>query len=78
MPDATIYDLAKRAGVSGQTVSRFLRGFEGIRLATRGKVGRALAELDCRPNTAARFLRLGSSNRVVVLSQEISGIVLSP
>lgn len=71
MPDATIYDVAKRAGVSHQTVSRFLRGFEGIRPATREKVERALAELEYRPNSAARFLRLGRSNRIAVLADDV-------
>ncbi|MBD8660758.1 LacI family DNA-binding transcriptional regulator [Frigoribacterium sp. CFBP 8754] len=71
MPEATIYDVAKRAGVSHQTVSRFLRGFEGIRPATREKVESALAELDYRPNSAARFLRLGRSNRIALLADNM-------
>lgn len=71
MPDATIYDVAKRAGVSHQTVSRFLRGFEGIRPATREKVENALSELDYRPNSAARFLRLGRSNRIALLADNM-------
>jgi DNA-binding LacI/PurR family transcriptional regulator len=71
MPDATIYDVATRAGVSHQTVSRFLRGFEGIRPETRAKVEAALAELDYRPNSAARFLRLKRTNRIALLADNM-------
>ncbi|ROS58371.1 LacI family transcriptional regulator [Frigoribacterium sp. PhB160] len=71
MPDATIYDVAKRAGVSHQTVSRVLSGFEGIRPATRQKVEAALAELEYRPNSAARFLRLGRTNRIALLADNM-------
>ncbi|PSL37277.1 DNA-binding LacI/PurR family transcriptional regulator [Labedella gwakjiensis] len=71
MSDATIYDVAERAGVSHQTVSRFLRGFEGIRPETRAKVERALAELEYRPNSAARFLRLGRTNRIGLLADNM-------
>ena len=71
MPDATIYDVATRAGVSHQTVSRFLRGFEGIRPETRAKVEAALAELEYRPNSAARFLRLKRTNRIALLADNM-------
>ena len=71
MSEATIYDVAERAGVSHQTVSRFLRGFEGIRPETRAKVERALAELEYRPNSAARFLRLGRTNRIGLLADNM-------
>ena len=50
----TIYDVASRAGVSHQTVSRYLAGYEGIRPATRERVAVALRDLDYRPNLAAR------------------------
>ncbi|NQW87753.1 MULTISPECIES: LacI family DNA-binding transcriptional regulator [unclassified Frigoribacterium] len=71
MKDATIYDVAKRAGVSHQTVSRFLRGFEGIRPTTREKVEQALAELEYRPNSAARYLRLQRTNRIGLLADNM-------
>ena len=48
-----------QAGVSDQTVSRLLSGFEGIRPETRARVERALRELDYRPNFAARSLTKG-------------------
>ena len=69
---ATIYDVAQTAGVSHQTVSRFLRGFEGIRPETRERVIRALDELGYRPNQAARSLKSGQSHRIGALTHEIS------
>jgi len=69
---ATIYDVALAAGVSHQTVSRFLRGFEGIRPATRERVGQALDDLGYRPNLTARSLKSGRSHRIGALTHEIS------
>lgn len=71
MRPATIYDVARLAGVSHQTVSRFLSGFEGIRPATRAKVEAALAELDYRPNSAARQLRTRRINRIAVIADRV-------
>lgn len=71
---ATIYDVARRAGVSHQTVSRLLGGFEGIRPETRAKVEEALRELDYRPNFAARSLTKGRSHRIGALTHEIDKI----
>ena len=75
MKRATIYDVARHAGVSHQTVTRFLNGFEGIRPATREKVQAAIDELNYRPNGAARWLRSRQSNRIGILAHrmELSG-----
>jgi LacI family transcriptional regulator len=74
-PDAgrppTIYDVARAAGVSHQTVARFLRGYEGIRPATREKVEDALRTLDYRPNLTARSLTTGRSHRIGALTHEL-------
>ncbi|MFC0680510.1 LacI family DNA-binding transcriptional regulator [Lysobacter korlensis] len=69
---ATIYDVAQAAGVSHQTVSRFLKGFDGIRPETRQKVTRALDELGYRPNLTARSLKSGRSHRIGALTHDIS------
>lgn len=50
----TIFDVAKRAGVSKSTVSNVIRGVRSITPRTRLKVTRAIEELDYRPNTLAR------------------------
>lgn len=71
---ATIYDVAQAAGVSHQTVSRFLKGFEGIRPETRERVVRALDELGYRPNLTARSLKSGRSHRIGALTHEISQV----
>ena len=68
---ATIYDVAERAGVSHQTVSRFLAGYEGIRPMTREKVATALKELDYRPNLAARSLATNRAHRIAVLTGDL-------
>ncbi len=68
---ATIYDVATRAGVSHQTVSRYLAGFEGIRPSTRERVATALKELDYRPNLAARSLATNRAHRIAVLTGDL-------
>lgn len=70
----TIYDVARRAGVSHQTVSRYLKGHEGIRPGTREKVKLALDDLNYRPNFTARSLATSKSHRIAVLA---SGLALS-
>ena len=68
---ATIYDVAKLAGVSHQTVSRLLQGYDGIRPATRERVESALKALDYRPNLAARSLATSRSHRIGALVYEL-------
>lgn len=55
----TIKDVASRAGVSIKTVSNVLNGYPYLTKETKAKVEQALAELDYRPNIAARNLRRG-------------------
>lgn len=49
-------DVAARAGVSHQTVSRVLNSPDLVRPATRARVRRAIEELGYRPNLSARAL----------------------
>ncbi|GAA2079033.1 LacI family DNA-binding transcriptional regulator [Pseudolysinimonas kribbensis] len=53
---ASIRDVAARAGVSRQTVSRVLNGLPGMTDATAERVRKVIDELDYRPNRAARIL----------------------
>ena len=56
MERATITDVANLAGVSIKTVSRVVNNEPHVRPVTRERVDQAIAELDYRPNQAARNL----------------------
>ncbi|WP_432562264.1 LacI family DNA-binding transcriptional regulator [Kineococcus sp. SYSU DK003] len=64
---ATIYEVASLAGVSHQTVSRYLRHNGGLRPATTAKVEKAIAELNYRPNLVARSMRTRRTGRLAFL-----------
>jgi DNA-binding LacI/PurR family transcriptional regulator len=63
VPEPTIYDIARRAGVGIATVSRVLNGHQRVTEATRAAVQRAMDDLGYRPNRAARRLAAGGPNR---------------
>ncbi|WP_334172413.1 LacI family DNA-binding transcriptional regulator [Sinomonas sp.] len=67
---STIYEVARLAGVSHQTVSRYLKGNGGLKPQTVVKVEDAMARLDYTPNLAARALRSKQSYRIVVVAPE--------
>jgi LacI family transcriptional regulator, repressor for deo operon, udp, cdd, tsx, nupC, and nupG len=64
---ATIYEVADRAGVSHQTVSRYLRNNGGLKPATVAKVQAAVEELRYRPNLAARSMRTRRTGRIAIV-----------
>lgn len=66
---ATIFDVARRAGVSIKTVSRVVNNEPNVRQRTRDKVLRSVRELRYLPNAAARELG-GKRSRVVGLIYE--------
>ncbi|WAH55338.1 LacI family transcriptional regulator [Pseudomonas silvicola] len=55
-PFSTLDDVAKAAGMSRAQVSRALRGDPGVRPETRKHIDAIAAQLDYRPNLAARSL----------------------
>jgi LacI family transcriptional regulator len=61
---ATIYDVARRAGVSPMTVSRVVNGESNVRDVTRAAVQKAMRELQFRPNKAARSLAGAAETRI--------------
>lgn len=67
-----MYDVAQRAGVSHQTVSRVLNGFESIRPETRDRVLAAIADLGYRRNTAARTLVTARTRAIGVLAPAVN------
>jgi len=60
-------DVAARAGVSYQTVSRVINAHPSVAPLTRERVLRAIAEMGYRPNPAARALVTGSTTRTIGL-----------
>ncbi|MFF1830732.1 LacI family DNA-binding transcriptional regulator [Paenarthrobacter sp. NPDC058040] len=64
---ATIMEVAQMAGVSHQTVSRYFRANAGMKQATRERIRDAVADLNYRPNLAARAMRGGRTGRLGVL-----------
>ncbi len=61
-------DVAAEAGVSHQTVSRVLNGFEGIKPDTKERVLAAIETLGYRRNSAARLLASSRSRLVGVVT----------
>ncbi|WP_238412012.1 LacI family DNA-binding transcriptional regulator [Saccharothrix deserti] len=60
-------DVARRAGVSAQTVSRVSNGHPGVVDSTREQVLAAMQELGYRPNSAARALKYGQFRTIGVI-----------
>lgn len=64
----TLFDVAARAQVSHQTVSRVVNGKKGASRETRERVLQAIAELDYKPNVAARNLASRRSNLIGLIT----------
>lgn len=67
MPRATIFDVAKLAGVSIKTVSRVVNREPNVRESTRERVEKAVAELGYRPDQSARNLASHRSHLIGLL-----------
>jgi DNA-binding LacI/PurR family transcriptional regulator len=65
-------DVARRAKVSGQTVSRVSNGKQNVDGETRERVLEAMRELGYRPNSAARALRTGRFHSIGVIMFTLS------
>lgn len=65
---ASIFDVAKRAGVSHQTVSRVINLKPNVSAPTRQKVLRAIRDLGYSVNTAARSLASGKSSTIGLIN----------
>src|SRR3954471_22528886 len=57
---ATLYDVARVAGVSAMTVSRVINGSGNVSDKTRDKVLKTIDELKYQVNLAARAARIGT------------------
>ncbi|APG63172.1 hypothetical protein LPB140_10640 [Sphingorhabdus lutea] len=63
----TMVDVARHAGVSLKTVSRVLNGEAHVRKKTRDAVVESANKLDYRLNLAARNLRVGAQQNILLL-----------
>src|SRR5689334_12342614 len=68
MPDATIYDVAEKAGVSISTVSRVLNAPEQVNQVTRNRVMAAIDALSFMPKTEAVDRARKQTGRIGVLA----------
>src|SRR5688572_27777898 len=62
MPRVTLKDVAARAGVSYQTVSKVLNNTANVTPDTDARIRQAIGELGYQPNISARNLRRRVSN----------------
>lgn len=70
--NATVADVAKRAGVSAMTVSRVINGATAVRAETRRRVETAIAELDFVPNGVARGLMTRKTGALGLIVPDIA------
>lgn len=69
----TIADVAKKAGVSKTTISRYLNGkFEFMSDESKRRIQEVIEELNFRPNKLARSLKSSKSRLIGVLISDIS------
>ncbi|NJP96110.1 LacI family transcriptional regulator [Nonomuraea sp. FMUSA5-5] len=65
-PRLTIHEVARLAGVSHQTVSRYFRHNETLKPATRAKIDSVVQQFNYRPNLVARSMRTRRTNRLAI------------
>ena len=70
----SMLDVAARAGVSGQTVSRVVNDSPRVDPATRERVEQAMADLGYRPHRAARALRTGRTQTIGLVATTLATI----
>lgn len=71
---ASMRDVARVAGVSLQTVSRVANGEPHVADSKRERVLAAMADLDYRPNSAARAMRRGAYRTVGVVYHSLHSV----
>jgi len=76
MARATIFDVAKLAGVSIKTVSRVVNNEPNVRDSTKAKVDKAIASLNYRPDQSARNLASQRSHLIGLVYDDPSAYEL--
>ena len=67
-------DVALLAGVSTATVSHVINGSKNISADTTERVLQAISQVNYKPNTLAKSLRMGQSHTIGVLVEDIRGL----
>lgn len=70
----TIRDVAAKAGVSHQTVSRVINGGNGVTEDTRQRVEAAISEMGYRPNAIARSMARGRTFTLACISPNLTDV----
>ena len=71
-PRPTIRDVARKAGVSHQTVSRVINGKEAVLPETRALVEAAIEQMGYRPNAIARSMARGQTRTLACISPNLT------
>ena len=71
-PRPTIRDVARKAGVSHQTVSRVINGKEGVLPETRALVEAAIEQMGYHPNAIARSMARGQTRTLACISPNLT------
>ena len=79
MPDLTLEDIAKEAGVSRSTVSRVVNGHPNVSEKVRKRVLKVIQNKDFHPNHAARSLASQRTSMIgLVLPHSVSAFFTDP
>jgi len=72
IPRPTIRDVARKAGVSHQTVSRVINGRESVLPETRALVEAAIEQMGYRPSAIARSMARGQTHTLACISPNLT------
>ncbi|WP_035054255.1 LacI family DNA-binding transcriptional regulator [Andreprevotia chitinilytica] len=67
----TVLDVAREAGVSASTVSRYLTGVTSVSKIKQEAIARAIELLDFTPNVLAQSLKSGSTKTIGIVTQAL-------
>lgn len=68
---STLHEVARMAGVSAATVSRYLNGTARVSDDKRKVIERVIGQLNYKPNMLAQSLKMGSTRTIGVLTQSL-------
>ncbi|ASG79891.1 LacI family DNA-binding transcriptional regulator [Lactiplantibacillus pentosus] len=78
MGKVTIQDVARAAGVSKSTLSRFLnRNYSHMSVKTRERIAETVAAMDYRPSKRAQSLKTNHSRLIGIMIADISNVYVS-